>query len=166
MNICRLHTNLLFLSTTRFGRLPTMMGLVFMVTISGTISAFSPSYELFLCCIYLCGFSAIGFGTVSFSWHFKQRKYNLTLIMWRHTHSVVCNMFLFAQVMYCWMIEILSGREKTIFGVAPHLNFAVWGLGVALIAYIMPEWRHMQLVFSLPLLLLVALYWYLPESPR
>ena len=68
--------------------------------------------------------------------------------------------------MYCWMMEILAGREKTIFGVAPHLNFAVWGLSTAGIAYLLPVWWHMQLVFSLPLLSLCLLYWYLPESPR
>lgn len=34
-------------------------------------------------------------------------------------------------VMYVWVMEILSGKEKTIFGALPHLNFAFWGLAVA-----------------------------------
>ena len=63
-------------------------------------------------------------------------------------------------------MEILAGREKTFFGVAPHLNYAIWGLGTAAIAYLLPVWWHMQLVFSLPLLSLLIIYWYLPESPR
>ena len=72
----------------------------------------------------------------------------------------------FGTVMYCWMMELLAGTPKTIFGCLPHLNFAFWGLVVAGIAYVLPEWRSMQLVFSLPLILLYSLYWVLPESPR
>jgi len=120
------------LLSDRFGRLPTMLGLAVLVSLFGTVSAFSPNYVTFLICIWVCGFSSIGFGTV----------------------------------MYCWMMEILAGREKTFFGVAPHLNYAIWGLGTAAIAYLLPVWWHMQLVFSLPLLSLLIIYWYLPESPR
>ena len=69
-------------------------------------------------------------------------------------------------VMYVWVMEILSGQEKTIFGALPHLNFAFWGLAVAGIAYLIPNWHHMELVFSLPLIGLYATYWILPESPR
>ena len=68
--------------------------------------------------------------------------------------------------MYCWMMEILSGKEKTIFGVAPHLNFAFWGFAVAVIAYLVPDWQKMALIFSLPLIILYAVHWILPESPR
>ena len=59
-----------------------------------------------------------------------------------------------------------SGREKTIFGALPHLNFAFWGLAVAGIAYLIPNWHQMELVFSVPLVGLYVTYWVLPESPR
>ena len=72
----------------------------------------------------------------------------------------------FGTVMYCWMMELLSGKYKTIFGCLPHLNFAFWGLIVAGIAYILPDWRSMQLVFSAPLVILYTVYLVLPESPR
>ena len=116
----------------RIGRLKTMMIMLTVVIICGTLTAFSPYYELFLVGIWTCGFSAIGLGTV----------------------------------MYVWVMEILSGQEKTIFGALPHLNFAFWGLAVAGIAYLIPNWHHMELVFSLPLIGLYATYWILPESPR
>ena len=116
----------------RIGRSKTMMIMLTMVVICGTLTSFSPSYGWFLAGIWACGFSAIGFGTV----------------------------------MYCWMMEILSGKEKTIFGVAPHLNFAFWGFAVAVIAYLVPDWQKMALIFSLPLIILYATYWILPESPR
>ena len=34
------------------------------------------------------------------------------------------------------------------------------------LAYLLPHWRHLQLLFSLPLVVLVAAYWYIPESAR
>ena len=72
----------------------------------------------------------------------------------------------FGTVMYCWMMEIVSGKEKTIFGCTPHLNYAFWGFAVAIIAYLVPDWHKMELIFSLPLIALYATYWILPESPR
>ena len=72
----------------------------------------------------------------------------------------------FGTVMYCWMMEILSGTWKTFYGCAPHLNYAVGGLLVAAVAYCVPEWRQMQLIFNIPLVLMLAIYWILPESPR
>ena len=55
---------------------------------------------------------------------------------------------------------------QTIFGVVPHLNFAIYGLVVCGVAYLVPDWRHMQLVFNVPLVLLLSVYWVIPESPR
>jgi OCT family organic cation transporter-like MFS transporter 4/5 len=109
-----------------------MLMSVVIVVIFGSVSSFVPYYEMFLVCVFFCGFAAIGFGTVA----------------------------------YCWMMELLSGREKTIFGCAPHFNYAVGGLIVAGVAYISPDWHNMQLIFSLPLILLLGIYWILPESPR
>jgi len=120
------------LISDKIGRSKTMMIMLTMVVICGTLTSFAPSYGWFLAGIWACGFSAIGFGTV----------------------------------MYCWMMEILSGKEKTIFGVAPHLNFAFWGFAVAVIAYLVPDWQKMALIFSLPLIILYSVHWILPESPR
>ena len=32
----------------------------------------------------------------------------------------------FGTVIYCWMMELLTGREKTIFGCVPDLFLAFW----------------------------------------
>ena len=48
----------------------------------------------------------------------------------------------------------------------PHVNFAFWGLVTAAIAYCVPDWHQMQLIFSVPMLALLISYWILPESPR
>ena len=81
--------------------------------------------------------------------------------------------------MYCWMLEhtmvshssvscppICAGQVKTILGACPHYNFGFWGLMTAVIAYCVPHWRHMQLIFSLPLVLLFGALWVFPESSR
>lgn len=68
--------------------------------------------------------------------------------------------------MYVWMLELVVGKQKTILGCAPHYNYAFWGLSVALIAYLVPDWSQLQLIFSLPLLILLSGYWIFPESPR
>ncbi len=77
-----------------------------------------------------------------------------------------CTVRRFGTVMYCWMMEILAGKWKTFFGCVPHLNFAFWGLVTALIAYLVPDWHHMELIFNIPLVLLYSVFWVLPESPR
>merc|ERR1719184_489952 len=116
----------------RFGRRKTMLGLLFLTVIVGTLSSFAPNYPTFLIGIFICGFSSLGYGTV----------------------------------MYTWMMEHVGGKYKTILGAAPHYNFGFWGLMTAVFAYFLPHWRHLQLLFSVPLIVLVGAFWYLPESPR
>jgi len=55
---------------------------------------------------------------------------------------------------------------KTIFGCAPELNYAFWGLVTAGIAYLVPDWHQMQLIFTLPMAILLGVYWVIPESPK
>ena len=64
------------------------------------------------------------------------------------------------------MMEHVGGKYKTILGAAPHYNFGFWGLMTAVLAYLIPDWRHLQLLFSLPLIVLVAAYPLIPESAR
>merc|ERR1719186_2371364 len=68
--------------------------------------------------------------------------------------------------MYVWMMEHCDGQIKTVLGACPHYNFGFWGLMTALIAYLVPDWRDMQLIFSVPLVLLYSAYWVFPESSR
>ena len=72
----------------------------------------------------------------------------------------------FGTVVYCWMMEIVTGKAKTILGLAPHFDYAIGGLMVCAVAYLIPDWYKMQLVFNIPLLLWFSIYWVIPESPR
>jgi len=116
----------------KFGRRKTMIVLLLVTVLVGTLSSFSPNYPSFLVGIFICGFSSLGYGTV----------------------------------MYTWMMEHVGGKYKTILGAAPHYNFGFWGLMTAVFAYCLPHWRHLQLLFSVPLIVLVGAFWYLPESAR
>jgi len=120
------------LISDRFGRRRSMLLLLFMSVISGTLSSFSPNYTAFLVSVFFTGFSSLGYGTV----------------------------------MYVWMMEHVSGRHKTILGACPHYCFGFWGLMTALISYLHPSWRDLQLIFSVPCIVLAGAYFLLPESPR
>ena len=72
----------------------------------------------------------------------------------------------YGTVMYVWMMEHVGGKYKTILGAAPHYNFGFWGLMTGVFAYALPHWRQLQLLFSLPLIVLIGAYWYIPESSR
>ena len=42
------------------------------------------------------------------------------------------------------MMELLAGKPKTVFGCMPHFNFAVVGLLIAGIAYLVPDWHQVN----------------------
>jgi len=72
----------------------------------------------------------------------------------------------YGTVMYCWMMEHISGNHKTVMGAVPHYCFGFWGLVTPLICYLVPNWRQLQLIFSVPCLVLSLAYFYIPESAR
>ena len=72
----------------RFGRIKGMMGMLVLVIVFGTFSAFAQNYVSFLVGICGCGFATIGYGTI----------------------------------MYCWMMELLAGNVKTVFGCMPQVQ--------------------------------------------
>ena len=120
------------LFSDRFGQVTTILTLVCIVTIFGSLGAISPTYPLFLCSVRISNFSSIGLGTAIF----------------------------------CWSMEILPVREKTIVGCTHLLNYTIGGLLVALVSYVFPHWSHMLLVMNLPFILRLLLWFFIPESPR
>ncbi|XP_063225465.1 organic cation transporter protein-like [Bacillus rossius redtenbacheri] len=63
-------------------------------------------------------------------------------------------------------VEIMGGKWRMITAVLNHLPFCLGHMTLALIAFYVRDWRTLQLVISLPSLLLVSYWWTLPESPR
>ena len=63
-------------------------------------------------------------------------------------------------------METLSGKAKVIYGIGN--NFA-WSLGystIPIMAYLLPDWRDLQIAISVPLALNVLFAFLFPESPR
>jgi hypothetical protein len=67
---------------------------------------------------------------------------------------------------YVMLIE-LSGKSfrAYIIGLS-EISFVSGYFLLPIIAYYVREWRHLQLVTSVPWLLVITYYWLIPESPR
>ncbi|XP_026226006.1 solute carrier family 22 member 5-like isoform X1 [Anabas testudineus] len=63
--------------------------------------------------------------------------------------------------------EILTGRVRVLFSsMGVCLSFAFGYMMLPLFAYLLRDWRTLCLALSLPGLLYLPLWWFIPESPR
>nr|XP_022904017.1 organic cation transporter protein-like isoform X1 [Onthophagus taurus] len=63
-------------------------------------------------------------------------------------------------------IELVSGRWRTISGLAYFFPLSLGYAITAGIAWLLRDWRHFQLAISVPGILFMGLYWIIPKSPR
>lgn len=63
-------------------------------------------------------------------------------------------------------MEIIGVKWRTTVGILYQIPFNLGHLTLALIGYLIRDWRMMQLCVSLPSILLISYYWIMPESPR
>ena len=75
------------------------------------------------------------------------------------------NIGIFA-VAFVWCMEVVGGKWQTIIGIGLEGPWVVGWFLLALIAHLAPDWRHIQLITSLPAFLCVLALWFLPESPK
>lgn len=67
---------------------------------------------------------------------------------------------------YVLMVE-LSGKSFRPYVIGlQEISFILGYFTLPIIAYFIREWRHLQLATSVPWLLTISLYWFIPESPR
>uniref|UniRef100_A0AAG5CT33 Major facilitator superfamily (MFS) profile domain-containing protein n=1 Tax=Anopheles atroparvus TaxID=41427 RepID=A0AAG5CT33_ANOAO len=71
-----------------------------------------------------------------------------------------------AVVSFVLVVELVSGRYRTIIGILNILPVALAYIMAAGIAYVTRDWRTMQFAITLPGLVLVTVWWRCPESPR
>ncbi|XP_012348496.1 organic cation transporter protein [Apis florea] len=64
------------------------------------------------------------------------------------------------------LTEVASEKHRRWMGIAYNTGYATGIVIVPGIAYLLHEWRHIQLAISLPALLLLIHLWFMPESPR
>lgn len=63
-------------------------------------------------------------------------------------------------------IELVGGIWRTVAGVCYLIPLALSYITIAGIGWLLPDWRHLQLAISVPGIFFVALWRFLPESPR
>ncbi|CAL7951878.1 unnamed protein product [Xylocopa violacea] len=64
------------------------------------------------------------------------------------------------------LTEVANEKHRQWMGIAYNIGYATGIVIVPGIAYLLHEWRHIQLAISLPALLLLIHLWFMPESPR
>ncbi|KAG4072079.1 hypothetical protein HA402_015578 [Bradysia odoriphaga] len=69
-------------------------------------------------------------------------------------------------VSFVLVVELVSGKWRTIIGVLDILPVAVSYILIAGIAYAVPQWRELQLVITVPWIGFLFAWYHMPESPR
>ncbi|XP_017845103.1 organic cation transporter protein isoform X2 [Drosophila busckii] len=69
-------------------------------------------------------------------------------------------------VSFVLVVELVSGQWRTIIGILNILPVAITYVLSAGIAYFIRDWRTLQLVISWPWLVMLCIWYWLPESPR
>ncbi|XP_011189596.2 organic cation transporter protein isoform X1 [Zeugodacus cucurbitae] len=69
-------------------------------------------------------------------------------------------------VSFVLVVELVSGRWRTITGILNILPVPISYILMAGIAYFIRDWRKLQLVITLPWLSLLSIWYCMPESPR
>ncbi|XP_050294234.1 organic cation transporter protein-like isoform X2 [Anthonomus grandis grandis] len=63
-------------------------------------------------------------------------------------------------------IELVGGHWRTISGISYLFPVALGYCTIAGMAYVLQDWRHLQIAVSLPGTAFLFLWWFIPESPR
>ncbi|XP_068158072.1 LOW QUALITY PROTEIN: organic cation transporter protein [Drosophila tropicalis] len=69
-------------------------------------------------------------------------------------------------VSFVLVVELVSGKWRTIIGILNILPVAISYVLSSGIAYLIRDWRNLQLVISWPWLIMLIIWFWLPESPR
>ncbi|KAL6486556.1 hypothetical protein MHYP_G00059480 [Metynnis hypsauchen] len=67
---------------------------------------------------------------------------------------------------YVLITELVGVEYRSVVGVLFQMFFSFGVIVLALIAYLIPNWRWLQVAFTVPYIFFVSYYWFVPESPR
>uniref|UniRef100_A0A8C2WWN7 Solute carrier family 22 member 3 n=1 Tax=Cyclopterus lumpus TaxID=8103 RepID=A0A8C2WWN7_CYCLU len=67
---------------------------------------------------------------------------------------------------YVLLTEIVGVEYRRTVGILFQVFFSVGVLILPLLAYFVTDWRWLQVVITLPYILFLSYYWFIPESPR
>jgi len=71
---------------------------------------------------------------------------------------------LLVRFVYC--VEMVVTAHRSYVGMINMLFLSIGGCILALLAYLIPNWRHLMLAVSLPGFLPLVAWWWIPRSPR
>lgn len=108
-------------------------------------AAFSVNFHMFCAMRFFCGVSCVGLFDIAFVWG--------TLLSTAF-HKTSCYMFYFSQG-----IESVGKKYKIMCGLTYQIVFSIGACLLGLVAYYVRNWRTLQLVISVPILLMVTTYW-------
>ncbi|XP_036325496.1 organic cation transporter protein [Rhagoletis pomonella] len=90
---------------------------------------------------------------------------NLAMYMTMRTLTGFASMTV-TVVSFVLVVELVSGKWRTITGILNILPVPISYILMACIAYFVRDWRHLQLAISLPWISLLTIWYCMPESPR
>ncbi|XP_048063500.1 solute carrier family 22 member 2 [Megalobrama amblycephala] len=67
---------------------------------------------------------------------------------------------------YVLITELVGVEYRRTVGVTYQMIFSLGLLILPLLAYFIPNWRWLQVVFTIPYICFLTYYWFIPESPR
>ncbi|XP_030627340.1 solute carrier family 22 member 2 [Chanos chanos] len=67
---------------------------------------------------------------------------------------------------YVLITELVGVEYRRTVGVLYQMFFSVGLLVLSLIAYLIPDWRWLQVAITAPYICFLTYYWFIPESPR
>uniref|UniRef100_A0A673J5D0 Solute carrier family 22 member 3-like n=1 Tax=Sinocyclocheilus rhinocerous TaxID=307959 RepID=A0A673J5D0_9TELE len=67
---------------------------------------------------------------------------------------------------YVLITELVGVEYRRTVGVTYQMFFSLGILILPLLAYFIPNWRWLQVVFTIPYICFLTYYWFIPESPR
>ncbi|XP_043208462.1 organic cation transporter protein-like [Amphibalanus amphitrite] len=68
--------------------------------------------------------------------------------------------------MFILTMEVMGPRWRALVGLIYQIPFSFGFMSLSAAAYLVRDWRYLQLVISAPSVLMLGFWWVLPESPR
>lgn len=84
----------------------------------------------------------------------------------------VCRIFIAAGVTaldntsFVLLMEIIGPKFRALYGMVIHFGWITGYLSLPALAWMLGDWFWIQLIITLPSIILLSSYWLLPESPR
>ena len=156
----------------RFGRKPVFMVGQILMMLVGVINAFLDNFYVFLVSKFIIGllqqasiFKLLPQLNHAKPYSIKVRQHRYEAL--KSTSSIICFYNISQTILLCGFImvsELFSSRQRTFAG---SVSQVTWGLNaglLAILAYFLTNWVHLQLAISLSGLACLPLFWFFGDA--